>query len=74
MTVLSHSGHGNSNSCFVGNWTCFQFVKDVSPLIQEASSVVTNWRGVAGFQTLCGNVLTELLGTGACTHRAPRGA
>ena len=27
----------------------FQFLEDVSSLIQEASSVVTNWRGVAGF-------------------------
>ena len=26
-----------------------QFLEDVSALIQEASSVLTNWRGVAGF-------------------------
>ena len=32
--------------------------EDVSGLIQEASSVLTNWRGVAGFSTLCGSVLT----------------
>ena len=23
MKVLSHPGHGNSDSCLVGNWTCF---------------------------------------------------
>ena len=39
----------------------FQFLEDVSPLTQEASSVLTNWRGVAGFYTLRGSVLTESL-------------
>ena len=41
----------------------FQFLEGVSPLIQKASSVLTNWRGVAGFQTLCGSVLKEALRT-----------
>ena len=27
----------------------FQFLEDVSPLMQEASSVLTTWVGVAGF-------------------------
>ena len=36
----------------------FQFLEDVSSLTQEAS-VLTNWRGVAGFYTLCGSVLIE---------------
>ena len=27
----------------------FQFIEDVSPLIQEASSILTNWRGAAHF-------------------------
>ena len=26
--------------------------------LSEASPVLTNWRGVAGFQTLCGSVIT----------------
>ena len=43
MKVLSHPGPGNSNCCVVA-----RFLEDVSPLIQEASSVLTNWRGVAG--------------------------
>ena len=30
-------------------------------LIQEASSVPTSWRGVAGLHTLCGSVPTESL-------------
>ena len=29
--------------------TLLQFSKAVSPLIQEASSILINWRGVAGF-------------------------
>ena len=40
----------------------FQFLEDISPLIQEASLVLTHWRGVAGFQTLRGSVLAESLG------------
>ena len=35
--------------CIVGNWMCFNFLNDIRPLIQEAPSVVTNWRGVSGF-------------------------
>ena len=31
----------------------FQSLEDVSPLIHEASSVLTNWRGVAGFLWNC---------------------
>ena len=38
-----------SECCIVGNWLCFIVFEDVSPLIQEASSVLTNWRGAAGF-------------------------
>ena len=41
----------------------FQFCEDVSPLIQEASSVLTSWRGAAGFYTLYGSVLTEAVWT-----------
>ena len=37
----------------------FQFDEDVSPLIPEASSLLTIWRRVIGFQTLCVSVLTE---------------
>ena len=36
-----------------------RFLEDISPLIKEASSVLTNWRGVAG--SLCGSVLAESL-------------
>ena len=35
---LSHPGHGNSKFCIVGN--LFQFLEDVSPLIQE------NWKSL----------------------------
>ena len=41
----------------------FQVLEDISHIIQEASSVLTNWRGVAGFKTMCGSVLTELFRT-----------
>ena len=41
----------------------FQFLEDVSPLIQEASSAPSNWTGAADFLTLCGSVLTESLRT-----------
>ena len=50
--------HLASSKCYiVGNWTClnlsefsfFFFFFYFSPLIQGASSVLTNWRGVAGF-------------------------
>ena len=34
------------------------YIVSASPLVQEASSLLTNWRGVAGFKTLCGSVLT----------------
>ena len=34
-----------SRWCIMGNLTCFRFLKAVSPLIQEASSVLTNRRG-----------------------------
>ena len=37
----------------------FQFLEDVSSLLQEALSALTDWRGAAGFLTLCGSVLTE---------------
>ena len=30
----------------------FQVLEDISHIIQEASSVLTNWRGVAGFKTV----------------------
>ena len=33
----------------------FQFLEDLSPPIQEASSVLTNWREVEGSQTLRGS-------------------
>ena len=46
-----------------GQRDLFQFLEDVSPLTQEASSVLTIWKGVAGFETLCGSVLTESLRT-----------
>ena len=53
----------NEEKCgIVGNWTCFSFLQNVSPLIQEASSVLTGGE-FAGFQTLCGSVLSELLRT-----------
>ena len=38
----------------------FQFLEDGLSVIGEASSVLTNWRGVAGFYPLGGSVLTEL--------------
>ena len=64
MKILSHPGHGNSKCCIMGNYGMFQFVEDVSPLIQEASSVLTNWRRwVAGLWTLCRSILTESLRT-----------
>ena len=52
----------------------FQCLEDVSPLIQEASSILPNWRGVAGFlhsawecphrvvKDRCGLRVSELLG------------
>ena len=43
----------------------FQFPEDVLPLIQAASSVLTNWKGVVGFLTMCGS----LLGVGASSVR-----
>ena len=46
MNVLAGSGHDYSKCCIVGNWTCFSFLGDVWPLVQEASSLLTNWRGV----------------------------
>ena len=46
-----------------GQRDLFQFLEDVSPLTQEASSVLTIWKGVAGFETLCESVLTESLRT-----------
>ena len=46
MKVLLHPGHGKSRCWIVGNWTLFQFHEDISPLIQEGSSVLTNCRGV----------------------------
>ena len=68
---LSHTNQNSKNSkkvvaetvvCFVLMKVLSQFLEDVSPLIQEASSVLTTWRGVAGFKTLCGSVLTKSLG------------
>ena len=50
MNVLRNPGHDSCKCCIVSNWT--------SPLIQEFSLVLTNWRGVAGFSTLCGSVLS----------------
>lgn len=38
MKVLSHPGHGYSKCCIVGN--LFQFLEDVTPLIQE------NWKSL----------------------------
>ena len=49
MKVLSIPGL--SNCCIVGVWTCFQCLEVVSPLIQEVSSVLTNWRGVSRLLT-----------------------
>ena len=31
------------------SWSFSVLLEDVSPFILEASSVLTNWRGVAGF-------------------------
>ena len=60
MKVRSHQGHGNY-VLHHRQLDLFQFLKDVSPLIQEASSVLTNWSGVAGLEILCRSVLTEPL-------------
>ena len=40
MKVLGHPGHGNSECCIVGNWTCFSFLKT-----SHLSPPITNWRG-----------------------------
>ena len=46
----SHSVYKNrANSCSSLSVSDFQFLEDVSPLIQEASLVLTNWRGVVVF-------------------------
>ena len=42
MTVLSHTRHGHDSKC--RQLDVFLFREDNSPLIQEASSVLTNWR------------------------------
>ena len=48
MKIISHPGHGNSKCCIVGkSLDLFQFLEDVSPLIQEASSVLTGSRGAS---------------------------
>ena len=39
MKVLSHPGAGTAKFCIIVNWTG----SDVSCLIQEASSLLTNW-------------------------------
>ena len=54
LTILSYAG-------FLLNFllNVLQFLEDISPLIQEASLVRTNWRGVAGFFYAVWRVLTE---------------
>ena len=42
-------GHGHFKCCYHRQPDVFQFLEDVPPLIQETSSVPTNWREVAGF-------------------------
>ena len=46
MKVLSHPGHGKSIVLYHRQLDLFQFLEDVSSLIQEASSVLTNWRRI----------------------------
>lgn len=48
MKVPSHPGLGNSVFSIVGNQNSFSFL-EMFHLIQEASIVLTNWRGVVGF-------------------------
>ena len=40
------TGKWNCKCYSIGNWT---FLKTFQPFIHEASSVLTHWRGVAGF-------------------------
>ena len=49
IKVLNHPGHGNSKLFYRRHLDVFQFLEDVSPLIQEGSAVLTNWGGAAGF-------------------------
>ena len=51
MTRLSHFF-----VLYLRHLDVFQFFENVSPLISEASSVLTNW-------SVCGSVLTESLRT-----------
>ena len=59
MKFLCHPGLCVSECYVVDSWTCR--IQDVSPLMQEDSSVLTNWRRVAGFESLCRSLLTESL-------------
>ena len=62
MKILSHPGHGNS-MCYsvysiysiIGSWTYFVC------LSHPRGFHSSNWRGAAGFKTLCGSVLTEFI-------------
>ena len=45
VNIFQKLNEDNSKCCIIGNQTCFSFLKTFR-LIQEASSVLTNWRGV----------------------------
>ena len=63
MKVLSHPGHCLVIVLHPSLLHVFHFLEDVSPVIQKASSALTNRRGVAGFLNLCGSVLAAMLRT-----------